>query len=292
MIKKACELVIFVLSILFVGGLTACSGGLDNSSSSAEPPLGEIKTITDKSQITRPIDKYLPTVDEIMAAQDILANKMNQCFAQHGISSNYSFYKDKEFAKKNIFEPDRDLTKGFWKFFNPKTAAKWGPFNGPNANTIYIDPNDSKYVTKGYPVKENSEVGKVCITDLINAAPNSSDGLFNEWLGLSNMPDGGPITPSSDTRFLAVQQKWSDCMRQKGYNFDAVDNIYTEFLKDKSVSEKAKATAVADVQCKIQTNLVGVAVAVQSVYDEQYIDSHREALAAWRQTLDDYIAGK
>ncbi|MCL2483519.1 MAG: hypothetical protein FWF43_08935, partial [Propionibacteriaceae bacterium] len=48
---------------------------------------------------------------------------------------------------------------------------------------------------------------------------------------------------------------------------------------------------VADMNCKISTNLVGVAVAVQSAYDQVYIDSHRDALNTWKQKLDALLSG-
>ena len=51
------------------------------------------------------------------------------------------------------------------------------------------------------------------------------------------------------------------------------------------------ATATADVQCKISTNLIGVAMAVQTAYDQQYIDAHTDQLAAYRERLQRAVAG-
>ncbi|MDR3127842.1 MAG: hypothetical protein LBT99_00730 [Bifidobacteriaceae bacterium] len=84
---------IFVLSVLFVGGLTACSGEINSQS---EPPLDEIKTITDPSQITRPIDKYLYTAQEILSFYDAQDRKENQCFAKNGVSSNFTSFSNRD----------------------------------------------------------------------------------------------------------------------------------------------------------------------------------------------------
>jgi hypothetical protein len=130
---------------------------------------------------------------------------------------------------------------------------------------------------------------------LWDAEPYNLNGYFLSLNSTGSLPDRGSTIPTTDSRFAQVQQKWSDCMKSKGYNFDTVESPLKKFMSQSLLgpaTPEEKATAVVDVQCKIQTNLVGVAVAVQSAYDEQYIDSHREALTAWRQTLDDYIAGK
>jgi hypothetical protein len=89
--------------------------------------------------------------------------------------------------------------------------------------------------------------------------------------------------------FAEVQQKWSNCMKAKGYDFSSVKESVDKYIRIPSpATSEEKATAEVDIQCKIETNLVGVAAAVQSAYDEQYIDSHREALQTWRQQIDDF----
>ncbi|MDQ4504159.1 hypothetical protein [Sinomonas sp. ASV322] len=49
------------------------------------------------------------------------------------------------------------------------------------------------------------------------------------------------------------------------------------------------AAAVADVQCKISTNLVGIGAALQTAYDQEYIAKHRAALDAFAADWDGYL---
>ncbi|MDR3127843.1 MAG: hypothetical protein LBT99_00735 [Bifidobacteriaceae bacterium] len=302
-IKNNISLKIVVLELIFLFAtfviiLSACSNGSNGLNSISEPPLGEIKTITDPSQIHRPIEKYLTTVDEVFAAQHVLESKMNQCFKEHGLQSDYITYKDEDFAKKNIFEPKLDLTQGIWGFFKPRTASKWGFKSSAIGDVINIDPNNSKYVTEGYPVSQNSPIGQVCVTDIIKQAPSLggdvSDGDFGEWLGVGYWPNGGPPNPITDSRFVSAQQKWADCMKQKGYNVATVrDGSYPPgYRSDQPPTASEKRMAEITVKCKIQTNLVGIGLAVQIAYDEQYIDNNKQSLEIFKQPLLDYIAGK
>ncbi|MDR3127839.1 MAG: hypothetical protein LBT99_00715 [Bifidobacteriaceae bacterium] len=297
---------VFTLIVLCVSGLSACSGGLGSAS---EPPLGEIKTITDSSQISRPIDKYVPSTDEVLDLYNALGKRMNNCFKQNGVSGNFSYFKNDKKALE-YFQQDINIERdyySFYGFFNVKKAAKFGYKKSATGNMNYADRDGKTYSNPddpegslteesnetNYPVKANSPLQKLCIDDVKNAAPLDTGGYFDSLFSFGGLPDGGPIKPESDSRYKEVVDKWSDCVKQKGYQYSTPKDVFNHFLKDwNAANDLEKATAVADVQCKIQTNLVGVAVAVQSAYDEQYIDSHREALAAWRQTLDDYIAGK
>lgn len=49
------------------------------------------------------------------------------------------------------------------------------------------------------------------------------------------------------------------------------------------------ATATADVECKLSTNLVGVAVAVEIAYDRQYIEMHPAQLTEFKRRLGDQL---
>jgi hypothetical protein len=83
-------------------------------------------------------------------------------------------------------------------------------------------------------------------------------------------------------------------MKGKGYDYkkmsDPEDKYGMSDLPDPVPGEIE--VAEADIQCKISTNLVGIGVAVQDAYDNQYIDKYREKLEALKQPLLDYIAGK
>jgi hypothetical protein len=281
-----------VLSFLFISGCTQDNGVL------SEPQFSKVSVISNLNQLNYPIDKYILNPDEVLSLYNSLDNRINSCLIENGIKHGFSTFKNKNEALK-MFKNDinrREAFNSFYGFFNVETAQTWGYKYSANGNTVHYGSKDDVNTNfSDFPIGTETSVGTKCITNIQNMSPYNSSGAFEVFLSTQYLPDKGPIVPISDSRFVQVQQKWSDCMRGKGYNFDTVKSPHDKFVNAGSVgpaTPEEKATAVADVQCKIQTNLVGVAVAVQSAYDEQYIDSHREALAAWRQTLDDYIAGK
>ncbi len=61
-------------------------------------------------------------------------------------------------------------------------------------------------------------------------------------------------------------------------------------FQDYTVTPAQIATATADLACKKSTNLVGVAVAVETAYDKQYIAAHAAALAQFENQLHDRVA--
>lgn len=106
------------------------------------------------------------------------------------------------------------------------------------------------------------------------------------------LPDGGPLLANTDSRFRNAVSKWSECMAKAGYHYDDPVAPLVDKKWDRPVGEDGSqappsaaeiATATADVKCKMSTDLVGTAIAVQSAYDQQYIQSHRDQLAAFRQ---------
>ncbi|MDR2973758.1 MAG: hypothetical protein LBV00_03445 [Propionibacteriaceae bacterium] len=107
---------------------------------------------------------------------------------------------------------------------------------------------------------------------------------------ISNLPDGGPAWHPQDSRFVAAEATWSTCMTQRGFTYATpLDAINKNHMT--AASPESMAVAAADVQCKIDTNLVGIGVAVQSAYEQQYIDTHRDALTTQQKQIADFIAG-
>jgi len=104
------------------------------------------------------------------------------------------------------------------------------------------------------------------------------------------------IPALNDSRYLPILALWSACMRDKGFDYPdprtaAFDQQWNANQKTGlGVTPQEIATAVADMDCKISTNLVGWAVAVQSAYDQAYIDSHHDALDRWQNLISDFLS--
>ncbi|MBQ1072177.1 hypothetical protein KBX06_03205 [Micromonospora sp. C31] len=92
----------------------------------------------------------------------------------------------------------------------------------------------------------------------------------------------------NDSRVTAALGQWAACMAQRGYQ-------YTDPLKandDNRWQEKPSATtdeiqvAVADVECKRATNLVGVWISVESAYQERAVEKNSESLRELKTIMD------
>ncbi|NUT21080.1 MAG: hypothetical protein HOV77_18015 [Hamadaea sp.] len=91
----------------------------------------------------------------------------------------------------------------------------------------------------------------------------------------------------ADTRVTAVFAQWSACMRERGYT--AADPLAIAATADLSLPTPRSAeiqTAVADVACKREHNVVGVWFTVESAYQNALIQRHLEKLTVTRRQLD------
>jgi hypothetical protein len=82
----------------------------------------------------------------------------------------------------------------------------------------------------------------------------------------------------SDPRVLAVQRSWSACMARHGLTFktptQAEDHGWPSAPTPTEIT-----TAVADVQCKTQTNLVNTWLTVEAAYQQALIGQNASSLA-------------
>jgi hypothetical protein len=170
------------------------------------------------------------------------------------------------------------VTSGFvWGFFNPNVVAEHG-----------YQPPEPMLVVGMYIGEDADPVRDACISRVNSVIPG---GDITYLFTVSSLPDGGSQWKPDDSRILAVEQQWSACMADRGFQYATpIDAINSHYMNPST--PEAISVAVADIQCKLETNLVGVVVAVQSAYDQQYIDAHRDKLVAVQNQISDFIAGR
>src|SRR5680860_650811 len=82
-----------------------------------------------------------------------------------------------------------------------------------------------------------------------------------------------------DSRVKAAYQSWSECMRGKGFDYRTSRDANNDARwSGPEVIDAEIAVAVADVQCKKETNLVGIRMAVETAYQRMLIMDHAEEL--------------
>ncbi len=257
--------------------LSACASTTRDDAAPA-PPIGPVPTnITDPSQITRPIDAFLLPADQIVVLEQAKIRTAQQCMRDAGYVTTVTADSDMAPSIRAGVE-QRTTASDLYGFFSSDTAAQ---------TTGYLAGSP----TGTYEVTWTGDVpGSVSDGCWKKAADASAGGVYDssQLTTATGLPGGGPPVPASDPTYSTAVRKWSACMSARGFGYqDPLQSIADQsWISDRRsgvASSADVATAVADLQCKRSTNLIGVAVAVQAAYDQQYIDAHTTQLDIyWR----------
>jgi len=249
--------------------------------------LGPILTITSPDQITRPIDSYLPGEQELVSLTLAYYAVANDCLEAQGLAGIAvpSIIPGDLVVNIHADVVERKMLTTLYGDFDPEGVVENGYELGDSVGRGTLMQSQL-----GPP--ESMDVAYKCWNALW-AVDVSQGGLVMGFLGLGQMPDEGPVANLDDSRMVTVNAQWSACMHDQGFDYPNPREAYLDPQWNLPGTRPLEtATAVADMDCKLTTNLVGIAVAVQSAYDQAYIDSHRDALATWKQQLNDILEGK
>ncbi|MFD0263719.1 hypothetical protein ACFXKJ_26110 [Kitasatospora indigofera] len=297
--------------------LSACSAHSPDATQAKvpDPPaLGPTPVITDPGQITLPTDSYLPTAAKVSQIQQAKDAVTAQCMRKFGFTfrgtlvmdlatspgrsprEQSTVYGDFDVAGVKVHGYNRNIdgaaAMNQEMALRGESSAQQEPVTPEYQQALTgNDPNTRQ------PVK--SVAGQPVPAGGCSAAGNAALGNLAVGTTTTVLPDGGPVVPRTDARLVAAFAKWSACMKSKGYNYpDPIAAISDKKWnpaggRNEAVpvaSPEEIAVATADVRCKLDNNTVGVAVAVQTVYAKQYIESHVTQLAAFQKQLDDTLA--
>jgi hypothetical protein len=231
----------------------------------------------------------MPTVEQTVALMVVGQNLVNECVtADDGTGRSSWSIMDSVTGQTRLadvadvtayveFERRLDAARsGLWGFFDPASATQNG----------YRIPTEQGILVLSTPT---DAIMESCYARVDSVSPGGTAA----WpFSINSLPEAGPQWRPDDSRYEAAVKRWSDCMAGLGFDYSTpIDAIgrNTVYGVDEAT---ARAVAAADVQCKIETNLVGVAVAVESAYEQIWIDEHRDELAAQQRQIADYLAGR
>lgn len=269
-------------AIAAITGVTVAAAA-PYASAPAEPRVDSIPTITDWRDISLPLDAYV------------------QDFADRQV----------------VLRAEYALTKSCVEQFGFQFAAPaWdkSPADVPNAGQqahyrLYglLDVDHAKQM--GYhsygekPASEAAYANMMLSDDYYNVvAAKFGGGIFNG----KTIPDGGCFgaaqrevegatdlsvpdqlsfaswtAAKSDSRVVAAFAKWSRCMAGSGYHYSTPMEANNDpQWSGERASTAEIAVAVADVNCKKTTNLVGIRMAVDAAYQRRAIGQHGMELNA------------
>ena len=100
------------------------------------------------------------------------------------------------------------------------------------------------------------------------------------------------VRSRSDPRVAKVIAAWATCMAQKGYSYSDPLPTVGSFARNPGTTASAKEvqTAVADVACKDQTQLISVWHDVNAEYEQKAIDANQLTLDEQKKQLQQVLA--
>jgi hypothetical protein len=257
--------VAWLAAALTISGCAAKSGSADSSIG----PITQVRTV---GEIVRPIDAYVPTPAEVVQLFRIHDAATSACQAQHGYPGEVTETDLTAFVSG--LARDRVVRSGLYGFFDPQNASHYGYGRPPDVPGTMMSGGPSV----------PPDVAAAC-ESIARAAVDGLSLAPDETM----LPDRGPATPVDDPRVVKADKAWSGCMAARGYRYSTPSEAISDPQWRRSggavPSPAEVSAATSDVACKIKTNLVGVALAVQASADLKYINKYALRLQQFRDQL-------
>jgi hypothetical protein len=166
-----------------------------------------------------------------------------------------------------------DLAEAAARGYHPAAPSVGEPPPvSPEVRTVWLGEGDRTF--RGQPVPEGGCVGET-MRQLKPGIEQIQAGLPQQLqfqsFGLTRR----------DSRVVRAHASWRSCMADKGFHYpDPPAAVADPRWKTTWITPQETATAVADVECKVRTNVAGVMLAVETAYQERLIAANTAALDA------------
>jgi hypothetical protein len=272
-----------LVAILTVLTASACSSA--KGEEVGEPPI-KIVHVTSSAQIDLPVARYASSADDDKAIFSAVNAAKKQCASEFGVEATVPVT-----TQPSLMELDSVRRYGV---INRAEVARYGYRPAPSA----ADADDDKaggwnpsaleaeimtgMTASGQPSQMQSPEGET-----LPEGGCSAEGFRTVWGG-GTPPGGAPLVEDilaqawaktmADSRALAAADKWSACMKERGYDlthrWDAGNSV-----QGASAAVQLKM-AKLDLRCALDTNYVDVWYAVDVAYQQRLIDEHEGELQA------------
>jgi hypothetical protein len=294
-----------IVAVLLIASLVmACSGRVGSfaptgsmatgrqghtvASTPVEPRVDSITTVTDWRQISLPLDAYVQDFTEQQTILRAEYSLTKSCVEQFGFQFAAPAWDKSAADVPNGEHPAHYRLYGLLDVDHAKQMGYHSYGQTVASEAAYADmklPNDY-YNVVAAKFGGGTFNGKVIpVGGCLGAAQREVEGATDLSLPQQLAFDSWTAS-TSDSRVVAGFASWSKCMAQSGYNYSAPmeANNDPKWSGDKASAEEI-AVAVADVNCKKATNLVGIRMAVDAAYQRKAIGQHGAELNALKAVL-------
>jgi hypothetical protein len=271
-----------VVGLVAVCALTACQGK-SKPSEAGEPRIGEIPTVRSEADIVLPIDSYRQTAEH----QRVVSNAVNivgrQCMKRFGLDWPASQVTAPAGQPRNarryaVVDPNKVATDGYHAVDQLRAQqtvqAQRANQTAPSGDAINVWTGRGQTTYNGQPVPAGGCAGEA--TRQLAGGVEPPDVGLAEKLQLDSFS-----RTRSDSRVVRAFAAWSSCMKAQGFDYPdpfAAVNDHRWLTSD--ISKQEITTAVADVTCKIEANVAGTMLTVETAYQQRLIDKHAAELNA------------
>jgi hypothetical protein len=261
-----------VAGIVLFAGVTMLTAAA--AAATAEPTVDSIPSITDWRDISLPLDAYVQDFAErqtVLRAEYVLTKS---CVEQFGFQFTAPAWDKSPADVPNGGQPAHYRLYGLLDDDHAKQMGYHSYGENPASEAAYAAKKLSDDYYNVVAAKFGGGVfdGKT-IPDggCLGAAQREVEGTTDLSMPLQLAFDAWTAS-NSDSRVVAAFAKWSKCMADSGYDYSSPTeaNNDPKWSGDKASAEEI-AVAVADVNCKKTTNLVGIRIAVDAAYQRETI---------------------
>lgn len=281
------------VAALTVGSIALLGGG-DDGVDPAE--LLAFPRIDDPSEIVFPIDEYDFTTEDYANYQEARAVLAAECLARFGVEVTTTdlnpgplpdFHESTHTRLYGVF--DREIAAEWGYGVPPDWGNVWPHGTGQSGRDLteaerflLVGRTEPAYMDRALPEDEHGD--RLPENGCFGEADRTlSGGLPDPDFTVTN--NDSHAVAGDDRRVRAATEAWSDCMRRHGFDYESVgqpqDRQWPEPAGDEEIT-----TALADVDCKVETNLVGIWVGVESEIQERFIRDNWAELQQLRRWLD------
>ncbi|MFD7258554.1 hypothetical protein [Streptomyces sp. NPDC059874] len=295
-----------VLALLLTGCSQTAGGKADTDSDAGkEPPIGAVPTLLESRSLVFPLAPYTPDSRQLALldeAQDVL---IDQCMQRYGFRFTQRRKADgavqqDESRRYGISDPAEAAQSGYT---NPRLGNTVRPPRqtlGGNEKLVLhgLEVDPSMKVPMSQEEAEKSDVATTvvggqkvpaggCLREsalkLFTPTKDTVDGMVAQSHGIEAYGRA-----QKDSRVVAATKAWSECMAKHGYAAFTDPTAQPPGIDEAGMSSPQAVTmAKQDVECKRETNLVGIWYTVEVAYQQRAIERNAETLDVAKKQLDE-----
>lgn len=264
--------------------------GGSGESMRGEPPVGDIPVVLDAAKRELPLAAFSLTLEEgrlLNRAESLLASR---CAKRFGVT-----YGDPRASGAGNPGPVSLTDRRYGVADTEQAAAHGYDFGSPESKSNGTGAKEQSPAAQEGTDELDATAQTVMTGDGqahvngLKVPMDGCEGEAREALARTAPPSAYQNLPSalisegfsrskSDSRVLAVLASWSQCMKDKGFDYNDPLDAVGDPRFTTGTTRTETDTAEADVACKRSTNLVGIWFAVESAYEERLIAENRPKL--------------